>query len=326
MPEDLLPSRELMPAEEARHAVHFPQSPGQADDARRRLAYEELFIIQVLLALRRRLFTQPVPGTKLPVPDSVRAELESALPFELTKAQQRVLTAVTKDLRSDQPALRLIHGDVGSGKTIIAAHALLAAVQGRRQAAFLAPTEILAEQHRRSLTEFLRPMGIKPVLLTGSLSQGDKDRIRKGLQSGDIPLVVGTHALLQQSTEFDDLAVVVVDEQHRFGVLQRASLAGKGKRPHLFVMTATPIPRTLALVAYGDCDVSVLDELPSGRKPPQTRLIASQDRDKAYAAVRETVEAGHQAFIVCPLIEESDSLQAEAAIARHEELKEGALK
>ena len=325
LPPGLLPARELLSAPEARQGAHFPKTQGEANQARRRLAYEELFVIQTLLAMRRRLFTQPEEGIALPLDGRELTDLEAALPFEPTAAQRRVLGIVSQDLQADRPALRLIHGDVGSGKTVIAAYALLAAVRAGKQAAFMAPTEILATQHERVLHEVLRPLGVQPVLLKGSLRTADKDRIRAGLKAGDIPLVVGTHALLQRTTEFHELAVAVVDEQHRFGVLQRASLAGKGQRPHLFVMTATPIPRTLALVAYGDCDVSVLDELPAGRRPPQTRLVPAPDRAKAYAAVRETVEAGHQAFVVCPLIEESESLQAEAAEKRFEELREGEL-
>jgi ATP-dependent DNA helicase RecG len=190
----------------------------------------------------------------------------------------------------------------------------------------MAPTEILAEQHRRVLAEFLRPFRVQPVVLTGRLPTRDKERVRAGLAAGDIPLVIGTHALVQETTRFADLAVAVVDEQHRFGVLQRAALAGKGCRPHLFVMTATPIPRTLALVLYGDCDISVLDELPRGRRPPVTTLLRKQDRERAYRAIPEAVTSGQQAFVVCPLIEESESLQADAARQRHEELSGGVLK
>ena len=323
IPDALRAVRSLLPALEARRAIHFPQSHKEATEARRRFAYEELLILQTLLAMRRRLFRHPAGGVALPLDEPTRADFEACLPFALTDAQRRVLDAVTEDLRSDRPASRLIHGDVGSGKTVIAAFALSAAARAGRQAAFMAPTEILAEQHHRVLTELLRPSGLHPALLTGSSPERDKARLRAGIASGDGRLVIGTHALVHETTQFADLAVVVVDEQHRFGVLQRATLTAKGHRPHLFVMTATPIPRTLALVVYGDCDISVLDELPGGRRPPDTRLVQVKDRDKAYEAARRAVEGGHQAFVVCPLIEESESLQADAARERYDQLREG---
>ncbi|MBM3501051.1 MAG: ATP-dependent DNA helicase RecG, partial [Armatimonadetes bacterium] len=328
--EDALPAaireaRRLMPAAEARRARHFPHTQRDADEARRRSTYEELFVLQLLLAMRRRLLHDTAVGTALDVGADALDAFCAGLPFEPTGAQQRVLQAVAADLAAERPALRLVHGDVGSGKTAIAAFALLCGVRAGRQAAFMAPTEILAEQHRRVLEGLLKPFHVRPVLLTGSLPARDKDRIRAGLAAGDISLIIGTHALVQEATQFADLAVAVVDEQHRFGVLQRAELAGKGRRPHLLVMTATPIPRTLALVLYGDCDISVLDELPSGRRPPLTVLLRKPDRDSAYRAVLEAVGKGQQAFIVCPLIEESESLQADAARQRHEALSQGLL-
>ncbi len=326
IPDSIRAERQLVPAADARRLIHFPDRPRQAEQARRRLAYEELFVLQVLLAMRRRLIHDAAQGTAIPVTDELAGEFRSSLPFDLTTAQERVLATVAADLRSDRPAIRLIHGDVGSGKTVIAAFSLLAAARPGHQAAFMAPTEILAEQHHRVLAELLSPFDLRPVLLTGSMSDQDKTRIRAGLAAGDIPIVIGTHALLQEGTEFAHLAVATVDEQHRFGVLQRAGLVAKGPRPHLFVMTATPIPRTLALVVYGDCDVSVLDELPRGRRPPLTRLLQIKDRDRAYQAVCEAVAKGQQAFVVCPLIEESEALEAEAAQKRHEELSSGALR
>jgi ATP-dependent DNA helicase RecG len=326
LPPALVAERELLTAPEARRALHFPAGLQEAEAARRRQAYDELFQLQLLLALRSRLAHDA--GAALPVAEapSLLPAFVAALPWPPTAAQERVLATVADDLASDRPALRLIHGDVGSGKTVIAAFALLAAARGGHQAAFLAPTEVLAQQHRRVLESLLRPHGVQPVLLTGSLPARDKDRLRASLAAGDLPVVVGTHALVQESTEFARLAVAVVDEQHRFGVLQRAGLAAKGARPHLFVMTATPIPRTLALAIYGDCDISVLDELPLGRRPPITKVLRKPDRDRAYEAVKTAAQAGHQAFIVCPLIEESESLQADAAIRRHEELSAGALR
>ncbi|MGQ9730327.1 MAG: ATP-dependent DNA helicase RecG [Candidatus Zipacnadales bacterium] len=326
LPPDLLKRRGLLPAKDARHALHFPNTMRQGVEARRRFAYEEMFILQLLLALRRRVMHDTAKGIALEIDAGLDAEFAAALPFVLTDAQRRVLRTVSQDLASDRPAMRLIHGDVGSGKTIIAAFALLAGARAGRQAAFMAPTELLAQQHCRVLAEMLRPYGIQPVLLTGNVLTRDKRRIRASLAAGDIRVIVGTHALIQQGTQFANLAVVAVDEQHRFGVLQRAALAGKGPRPHLFVMTATPIPRTLALVLYGDCDVSVLDELPSNRQPILTKVLRQQDWPRACQAVRDAVAAGQQAFIVLPLIEESESLQANAARQRYEELTAGELR
>jgi len=323
IPESLRASRALLPVAQAHRALHFPETPKEAQEARRRWAYEELLVLQTLLAMRRRLFGHPSPGTALPVDETLSAAFEESLPFTLTEAQRRVLAVVAQDLQSDRPASRLIHGDVGSGKTVVAAFALSAASRSGRQAAFMAPTEILAEQHHRVLTDLLRPLGLHPALLTGGAPERDKARVRAGIASGDVKLAVGTHALIHETTQFADLALVVVDEQHRFGVLQRAALTAKGGRPHLLVMTATPIPRTLALVVYGDCDVSVLDELPAGRRPPHTVLLQVKDRDRACEAARRAAADGHQAFIVCPLIEESESLQAEAARERHEQLSQG---
>jgi ATP-dependent DNA helicase RecG len=323
IPETLRAARALMPAAEARRAIHFPSAPKEVTEARRRWVYEEFLLLQALLAIRRRLLRRPAPAAIVPVDEALLADLESALPFALTAAQRRVIGSVADDLRSDRPASRLIHGDVGAGKTVVAAFALAAAARAGRQAAFMAPTELLAEQHDRVLTELLRPLGLRPALLVGSAAERDKARVRAGIASGDVRIVVGTHALIHETTQFTDLGVVVVDEQHRFGVLQRATLTAKGHRPHLFVMTATPIPRTLALVAYGDCDISVLDELPPGRQAPGTRLLSVSQRDRAYQHIRRAAGEGHQAFVVCPLIEESEALQAEAARRRHDELAEG---
>lgn len=326
LPVALREARQLMPLHTARRALHFPETPREGELARRRLCYEKLLVLQMLLAIRRRVLHDKATAVELNVDESAMADFVSALPFRLTGAQQKALNAVYDDLRSGKPSLRLIHGEVGSGKTVVAAFALYCAARAGRQAAFMAPTEILAAQHRRTLEAFLSPFNIRPALLTGKLRTGDKQRIRAGLRSGDIAVVVGTHALVQETTRFANLAVAVVDEQHRFGVLQRAELVAKGVRPHLFVMTATPIPRTLALVIYGDCDVSVLDELPPGRRPPRTYLLSKRERDQAYRAVREAVAAGRQAFVVCPLIEHSENTEAEAAERRYKALSEGPLK
>ncbi len=297
-------ARELRPLAEAVRQVHFPETEAVAQQARRRLAYEELFTLQAALAQRRQGAKKPADRSVVPS-DGISEQLQQALPFELTGAQQRTIKQVLADLAAPEPAYRLIHGDVGSGKTVIAAAAVWAAVAQGRQAAVMAPTEILAEQDWTVLGEILGGLGPRPTLLIGSLPEPTKAQIRRQLASGQLKFVVGTHALFQQSVEFADLAVAVIDEQHRFGVAQRARLADKGDHTNILVMSATPIPRTLALTAYGDFDISVLDELPPGRKPVHTELIVGRDRRRAYEFIIGHVERGHQAYIVCPVIQES---------------------
>jgi len=280
--------------------------------AQARLVYERLFALQAALAQRRHNVKQHNEQSVVAC-DGVIDELSATLPFTLTKAQRRVIEEVLADLAKPEPQYRLIHGDVGSGKTVVAAAALLAAARAGRQAAMMAPTEILAEQDWAVVTELLEPFGIKPMLLTGSMAEGDKRVIHKELAARRIDCVVGTHALFQESVEFADLAVAVIDEQQRFGVAQRARLAEKGVGTNILVMSATPIPRTLALTAYGDFDVSVVDELPPGRQPVHTELLTGRQRSRAYETVIAHVEQGHQAFIVCPVIEEAKTKYVTAA-------------
>ena len=249
----------------------------------------------------------------------------AALPFKLTGAQRRVMNEIRKDLRSPRPMNRLLHGDVGSGKTVVAAYALWTAHVTGHQGALLAPTEILAEQHFSVLTRLLKPLGIEVALLEGSLSTKQKRRIQADLTEGRTTIVVGTHALIQEGVEFNKLGVCVVDEQHRFGVMQRAALQHKGQggvRPDVLVMTATPIPRTMALTVYGDLDVSVLDELPPGRQPIKTVKVRPHQRQRAYQFVLDEVKKGRQAYVVCPLVEESEKLaHLKAATALAERLR-----
>ncbi len=294
-------ARQLPLMEEAVREVHFPKSQSAAQQARRRLAYEELFTLQAALARRRHAVKRPVAQSQVSS-DGIGRRLQQALPFELTAAQRRVTDQVLADLASPQPAYRLIHGDVGSGKTVVAAAAVLAAIEAGRQAAVMAPTEILAEQDWGVLRELLSPFGYQPALLVGSLPSESKAQLREQLASGELKCVVGTHA-----------AVAVIDEQHRFGVVQRAKLAAKGDHTNILVMSATPIPRTLALTAYGDFDISVLDELPPGRKPVHTELIVGRDRKRAYEFIIGQANRGRQTFIVCPVIEESDQQYLVAA-------------
>jgi ATP-dependent DNA helicase RecG len=249
----------------------------------------------------------------------------ASLPFSLTRAQQRVIKEILADMRRPMPMNRLLQGDVGSGKTVVAAAALLACVEGGFQSALMAPTEILAEQHFLTLQRLLRPLGIDAYLLTGGMAPGEREPALEVLRRGEPAVVVGTHALLEDAVVFDRLALSVVDEQHRFGVMQRSKLRAKGRAPDVLVMTATPIPRTLVLTVYGDLDVSVLDELPPGRQPVKTVVRPRSARPAIYRYVRDHVAAGRQAYVVCPLIEESDALQVRSATDLARELSAGPL-
>jgi len=318
VPAHIIQQRGLMPLAQAFKEIHFPQSEETLAAARQRLAYDELFFLQVRLAQRRRMAKTAAASAAVEV-GNLLAEIQRILPFALTKAQIRVINEIFQDLRSPEVANRLIHGDVGSGKTIVAAAALLAAVRAGKQAALMAPTELLAEQHAHTLKEILSPWNIQPLLLTGSISMAQRQALQQRLAAGEALLVVGTHALFQKGVHFADLAVIVIDEQHRFGVRQRAALIQKGQRPNTFIMSATPIPRTLALTAYGDFDVSLLDELPPGRKPVHTELLTRREAKRAYRMISEIVQRGRQAYLVCPLIKENEaqSLAAAEAVYQH---------
>jgi ATP-dependent DNA helicase RecG len=267
-------------------------------------------------------------GTPVPVDRALLDRFVQSLPFELTEAQQHSMEQILGDMTKPFPMSRLLQGDVGSGKTVVAAAAMLMAVAAGKQAALMAPTEILAEQHYRTISELLadgtelelaRPVAIE--LLTGSLGRVERRHVYGALASGEIDIVVGTHALIQQHVTFDDLAMVVVDEQHRFGVLQRSTLRSKGAAPHTLVMSATPIPRSLALTIYGDLEISVIDELPSGRQAIETRWLLPAERERAYGFLRSQIEKGRQAFILYPLIEGSDKVEARAAVEEYERLQ-----
>ena len=324
LPEALRCSHDLMSLEKALHEVHFPGDETTLAAARRRLSFEELFVMQVRLALRRNKGGAPVPESVVNAAEAV-LKIKELVPFPLTKAQSRVIEEIAFDLREPYPANRLVHGDVGSGKTVVAAFALLAAVQGGRQGALMAPTEILAQQHHATLAKLLEPLGIRPGLLIGSLGEAAGRRVRLALADGTLSLVVGTHALVSDGVDFADLAVAIIDEQHRFGVRQRARLADKGMIPNTIIMSATPIPRTLALTAYGEFDVSVLDAMPPGRRPVYTELVTRKDAKKAWALVAEQVCRGRQAYVVCPLIEKSDTSHSVAATKLYEHLRQSTL-
>ena len=322
LPEPLRREHRLMGIAEALVNIHWPRDEAAMRDARRRLAFEEFLLMQLALAQRKSEREAPGSGARLAPRGDLIARLEEKLPFQLTEAQRRVITEIAADMSSDRAMNRLLQGDVGSGKTLVAVAALIAAVDNGYQGALMAPTEILAEQHYLVLSKLLASFGIGIELLIGSVSRRDKDRIYERARSGEIPVLVGTHALIQEGVEFNRLGLVVVDEQHRFGVIQRAALRRKGINPELLVMTATPIPRTLALTVYGDLDVSALDEMPPGRKPVATQWLPTPRQDEAFAFARDQVTQGRQAYIVCPLIEESAKLEAEAAVRLYQQLRD----
>ncbi len=283
--------------------VHFPESYEALAIARQRLIFEELLTLQLGL-LRLRMGT--VVKTSLVLRKDVTAAFFSLLPFSPTGAQRRAVEEAVRDMKSGKAMNRLLQGDVGSGKTAVAAALCYCAVKNGWQAAMMAPTEILAGQHYRSLSGLLAPAGVRVALLTGSTKAAEKRKIREALAAGEIGLLVGTHSLLQEEVRFSRLGLVVTDEQHRFGVEQRAVLAAKGEQVHMLVMSATPIPRTLALIIYGDLDISVLDELPPGRRQVQTLVMGTGKRERVYAFLKKEMDAGRQAYIVCPLVEEGD--------------------
>jgi len=305
-------------------AVHFPDDEESEAGARRRLAFEELFLLQLAVSGRRRARREGHRAAPLESRGELVGPWTGSLPFELTGDQRSAVSQLDFDLASERPMQRLLMGEVGSGKTVVALHAMLRALENGHQAAFMAPTETLAEQHLLTLDRLLD--GIAPVeLLTGSTSAARRRELLGRLASSELNLVVGTHALIEEVVEFRSLAVTVVDEQHRFGVRQRAALdrkAPEGLTPHALHMTATPIPRTLSLTAYGDLDATVLRELPRGRKPVETHVVdGERARKRAYERIREEITAGRQCFVVCPLVEESEALQARAATAEYQRLR-----
>jgi ATP-dependent DNA helicase RecG len=306
-------------------AAHFPDDEATAVHARRRLAFEELFVLQIGI-LRQRARLQATPrGAVYASGGGLLARFLASLPFSLTRAQRRAIDEILEDLRRPSPMNRLLQGDVGSGKTAVAAAALVRCVEGGFQGALMAPTEILAEQHFLTLDRLVSPLGVDVRLLVGGMDAGARTPALAMVRAGAPGIVVGTHALLEERVVFERLGLAVVDEQHRFGVMQRSRLRDKGRAPDVLVMTATPIPRTLVLTVYGDLDVSVLDELPPGRTPVVTHVRPRGARPSVYAYVRDQASAGRQAFVVCPLIEESDTLQVRSAVELARELEAGPL-
>ncbi|MFQ5594214.1 MAG: ATP-dependent DNA helicase RecG [Anaerolineae bacterium] len=359
LPEHVRQRESLPGINEALHQVHFPDSWDKLKEAQRRLSFDEFLLIQLGVLRQRRLWQQET-GRPIEIQIDLLRSVLDVLPYKLTRAQDRVLNDILRDMTRTRPMSRLLQGDVGSGKTVVAVIAMLMTVANDAQAALMAPTEILAEQHYRNVTEVLAALGDghrttvdgrprsaesqideknnqgssvssdrseshrpAPVvrLLTGSLTRSEKKAIYEDIAAGRVDILVGTHALIQESVEFKDLAFVVIDEQHRFGVGQRSTLRQKGVAPHVLVMTATPIPRTLALTVYGDLDISVIDELPPGRQRIGTRKVHPRERERAYQFVRSQIEKGRQAFIICPLVEASDKIEAKAATEEYERLQ-----
>ncbi len=303
IPEYIVKKYKLMSFEDALNNIHFPKSAEHLRLAKRRLIFEELLLLQMGLMWEKN----STHGKKAkPITQDFSNDFYKTLPFDPTNAQKRAVSEAIEDMKSLKPMNRLLQGDVGSGKTAVAAALMFTAVKNRFQAALMAPTEVLANQHFKTLKAFFGDE-IEIALLTGSVTAKNKRIIREKLASGEINIVVGTHAIIQNDVEFNNLGLVITDEQHRFGVAQRASLSNKGENPHTLVMSATPIPRTLAMMIYGDLDISILDELPKGRQPVKTFQVNSSYHERIYKFLRKNIENGKQCYIVCPLVEESDS-------------------
>lgn len=310
LPEAVRETYGLCDAASALREIHNPSSAEALEEARKRLIFEEFYVFSAALAIvRAKRTVRTVPAFQT----GGMEQFYGALPFSLTGAQKRAIDEILADFRSGKPMSRLVQGDVGCGKTMVAAAAAFCAAKNGKQAALMAPTEILAKQHADRLAPLLEPLGIRCVLLTGSLPAAQKKAVRQRIEGGEADLIIGTHALLTEATVFSDLGLVIADEQHRFGVAQRAALLAKGEQPHLLIMSATPIPRTLALILYGDLDVSVIDELPPGRKPVATHLVDESYRARLNGFIRKQAEEGHQTFIVCPAIEEGETESFKAA-------------
>ena len=312
LPESVRQEYGILDATRAYYAIHEPQSMTEAEMAKKRLIFEEFFVFSAGLSLLRASRAQKKAP---PYTNQNLKAFYATLPFRLTGAQQRAIDEILADLGSGAPMNRLVQGDVGSGKTMVAAAAAYCAVQNHRQAAMMAPTEILAEQHFHSFSKLFAPLGIQTALLTGSMTVKQKREVREAIAAGQVQMVVGTHALLSDATVFSDLGLVITDEQHRFGVAQRSKLSAKGEDPHLLVMSATPIPRTLALLMYGDLEVSIINELPPGREPVDSFLVNESYRPRINAFIRKQVAEGHQCFVVCPAVEENEELGMKAATA-----------
>jgi ATP-dependent DNA helicase RecG len=325
LPETIRRRGDLLPLSEALVAIHFPSSSEEGEAARRRLAFDELFSMQVRLAQQRQRRIADPDGIAFPYVGNSLTKLLHRLPFDLTEAQKRVMREIRSDMKRARPMNRLLQGDVGSGKTLVALMSMLIAVENGHQTALMAPTEILSEQHFLTTRRLLEELGVRVALLVGGMRKAQRERALKEIADGTTQVAVGTHALIQEEIAFHRLGLVVIDEQHRFGVIQRKMLGEKGRKPDVLVMTATPIPRTLSLTIYGDLDVSILDEMPPGRKPVRTVWRASSSRDGVFRFIRDQVSEGRQAYIVYPLVEESEKMDLRAASESCDALRHGPL-
>ena len=320
LPEAVRRHRQLVALPEAVRAIHFPETDEELAAARHRLVFEDFLLLELGLAIRRQREGR-ARGIIMDPSGELVGRLRRSLPFTLTRAQERVWEEIRRDLAAPYPMNRMLQGDVGSGKTIVAAMAILTAVEAGCQTALMAPTEILAEQHLLTLRQWLPPLGVPVDLLTSAIKGRERQALLDAAAAGELPCLVGTHALIQEGVEFRRLGLAVVDEQHRFGVVQRQVLRRKGDNPHVLVMTATPIPRTLALTLYGDLDVSVIDEMPPGRQPIATVVRSESKRAQIYAFLRKQIEDGRQVYVVCPLVEESEATDLKAATEMAERLQ-----
>jgi ATP-dependent DNA helicase RecG len=329
MPAELLRRRKLIPRSQALHEIHFPteETPLALYDQSRspahlRLIFEDFFWVALGISLKRGRRVKETKGTKIKLDQATKLRIGSVLPFKLTDAQRRVVKEIFKDLKSDAPMNRLLQGDVGSGKTIVALIAMLATMENGYQTALMAPTEILAEQHSRNIKRLLAKSPYRVELLTGSLRAAEKRKLQVELAAGEIHACIGTHAIIQEAVSFKNLGLAVIDEQHRFGVMQRAELRARGFNPDVLVMTATPIPRSLTMTIYGDLDVSIIDEMPPGRTPIETRVIGEEQRPEVKQLIASEVKSGRQVYVVYPLVEESEKMDLKDATQRYEYLRD----
>ena len=320
IPPQLLRQTNLPALPAAWQAIHYPDTLEMAEKARERFIFEELFLYQLALLLNRQELTGRVKAHGYSAPGGLSAAYLRQLPYRLTGGQRRVWAEIRRDLLAPAPMYRLLHGEVGAGKTVIAVLALLKAVENNLQGALMAPTEVLAEQHYLGLKETLAPLGVQVALLTGRMVKKEKKILLERVATGEIQIITGTHALIQEQVQFHRLGLAIIDEQHRFGVRQRAVLQDKGLWPDVLVMTATPIPRTMALTLYGDLDLSMIDELPPGRQPVQTFAVPHRLLPRAYNFLRQQITAGRQALIICPLVQDSEKITAQSVTSLAEKV------
>lgn len=326
LPDYLIKKNNFLTIVETINTLHFPTNYDVLSIAKKRMKYEEIFYFECMLALKKFFYNQTLSNSPFTIKTNLVKNFLSSLRFELTNSQLKVLSEIRKDLESNKPMNRLLQGDVGSGKTIVALISMLITIDNGFQCAFLVPTEILADQHYKSFNNYLTSFNIKCELIIGSIKKSHKDRIIDSIKSGDTKIIIGTHALLEENIEFNNLGLVVIDEQHRFGVLQRHSIVSKGLHPNVLIMTATPIPRTLSMTLYGDLDISIINEMPKNRKPIKTFLRGEDKLPDIYNFVINKSKEGYQTFIVYPLVEESEKLELKAATIFYEELKNNFLK